>query len=118
MAIEEYNSHYADVSIHQRLHRLELEQTRQQKAVKHLRTEFHQIRQNLLRQIHPEPGYVIRLQFSPSSPVHEWEAQRGGWRTQGQGSRYSSWQQAEEQFNKLCLMWPDYPLEIHFCDKR
>ncbi len=116
MEAEEHTMRRLDQSLYQRIERIEREQTRQQKAVRDLRTDFRAIRARLLSQIHPNPGWVIRLQFSRTSPVHEWKEQQNGWRVQGQGSRYTSLTAAQARLEELQLVWPDYPLEIQFCE--
>lgn len=116
MESEVRTAHKVDQSLYQRIERIEHEQDRQQKAVRKLHTDFRLIRARLLTQIHPDPGWVIRLQFSPTSPIHEWEDQKNGWRVQGQGSRYSSQEHAQAHLDKLRLIWPDYPLELLFCE--
>ncbi len=56
-------------------------------------------------------GFVILLMFDPKSPT-EWSEESSGWRGKGQGTVYSTENDAKIVLKKLKQKWPDYPLKI------
>jgi hypothetical protein len=59
-----------------------------------------------------EKGFIVLLMFDPKSPTEWSEQSGGGWRGKGQGTVYSTPNEANAMLKKLKQKWPDYPLKI------
>jgi len=71
--------------------------------------------------VEPEPppppvakGYVVCLLFNPKIPTEWSEESGGGWREQGQGTRYPVSEEAQQRLQLLQKKWPDYPMKVFY----
>lgn len=60
----------------------------------------------------PNHGYLVCLVFNPNSPSEWSDEAGGGWRGRNMGTRYPTYEKAEETLKELRKKWPDNPMQV------